>query len=96
MNLEIKSVHFDLPEDFKEMIQKKYHKIEFAEQMIVDMIFTITREKSYITEATINMRWGASHHFRVEGFDLRDSIDKLFAKMDQKISKEKDKIKSHQ
>ena len=95
MNLEIKAVHFELPDDYKEMLEKKIHRIDFAQDMIVDCLITITKEREYVVEATLNMRWGHSHHFRVPGFELRDSIDKLFDKIDQKVAKEKDKIKSH-
>ena len=95
MNVEIKSIHFELPEDYRDIIEKKVHKIDFAQNMIVDFHLAITREKDYIVESTLNMRWGTSHHFRVENFDLRDAIDKLFSKIDQKVSKEKEKIKDH-
>lgn len=95
MNVEIKSVHFDLPEEYRELIEKKIHKIEFAQDMIVDLLCTITREKGFILDSTINFRWGSSHHFKVTDFDLRAGIDKLFDKMDAKVSKEKGKIKQH-
>ena len=95
MNVEIKAVHFDLPEEYRELIEKKIHKIEFAQDMIVDLLCTVTKEKGYALESTINFRWGTSHHFKVKDFDLRGGIDKLFDKMDSKVSKEKGKIKQH-
>jgi putative sigma-54 modulation protein len=95
MNVEVKSVHFELPEDYRVLIEKKIHKVDFAQDMIVDFHITVTREKDYLVEATLNMRRGTSHHFRVENYDLRDGVDKLFGKIDQKISKEKEKIKDH-
>ena len=54
MTLEIKAVHFDLPQEYRELIEKKVHKIEYAQDMIVDLLFTITKEKSYVLEATLN------------------------------------------
>jgi putative sigma-54 modulation protein len=93
MNIEIKAVHFELPEEYRELIEKKTHKIEFAQDMIVDLKFTVTKEKDYILESTINFRWGTSHHFKVNEFDLRKGIDKLFDKIDTKVTKEKGKKK---
>jgi putative sigma-54 modulation protein len=95
MTLEIKAVHFDLPQEYRELIEKKVHKIEYAQDMIVDLLFTITKEKSYVLEATLNFRWGASHHLKVKNFNIRDGIEKLFGKIDAKVSKEKEKIKKH-
>ena len=95
MTLEIKAVHFDLPQEYRELIEKKVHKIEYAQDMIVDLLFTITKEKSYVLEATLNFRWGSSHHLKVKNFNIRDGIEKLFDKIDAKVSKEKEKIKQH-
>ncbi len=95
MTMEIKTIHFELPEDYRDLIDKKAHKIGFAQDMIVDLLLTITKGKDYAIEATINFRWGNSHHIRVTDFDLRDGIEKLFDKIDLKVTKEKNKIKQH-
>ena len=95
MNLEIKAVHFDLPQDYRELIEKKIQKIDFAQDMIVDLLFTITKEKNYAIESQLNFRWGTSHHLKVKDFNLRDGIERLIDKIDAKVSKEKGKIKQH-
>lgn len=95
MNMEIKSVHFELPEDYRELIEKKTHKIEFAQEMIVGLVCTVTKEKGYSLEADIHFRWGKVHHFKAKDFDLRAGIDALFDKIESKVSKEKEKIKRH-
>jgi putative sigma-54 modulation protein len=95
MNIEIKAVHFDLPEEYQKLIEKKIQKIEFAQDLIVDLLFSITKEKNYSFEAKINFRWGASHHFKVKDFDIRSGLEKLFDKIEAKVSKEKGKIKTH-
>jgi putative sigma-54 modulation protein len=95
MNLEIKAVHFDLPQDYRELIEKKIQKIDFAQDMIVDLLFTVTKEKDYAIDAQLNFRWGTSHHIKVNDFNLRDGIEKLIDKIDAKVSKEKEKIKQH-
>ena len=95
MNMEIKTIHLELPEDYRDLIEKKAHKINFAQDMIVDLLLTITKGKDYAFDSTINFRWGTSHHISVNDFDLRDGIDKLFDKIDSKVTKEKNKIKEH-
>ncbi|MDR1932470.1 MAG: HPF/RaiA family ribosome-associated protein [Spirochaetales bacterium] len=95
MNVEIKSIHFDLPEDFRELIEKKMQKIEFAQDMIVSLACTVSKGKDYSLEADIHFRWGKVHHLRIHDFDLRGGIDKLSDKIDAKVVKEKGKIKKH-
>ncbi len=95
MNVDIKAVRFELPEEYREIIEKKIRKIEFAQEMIVDLLCSITKDRGYLLVATINFRWGATHHFRVQDFELRDGIDKLFEKIETKVTKEKEKIKQH-
>lgn len=94
MNVDIKTLGFELPEEYDEIIDKKIRKIEFAQDMIIDLLGTINRDKAlYNLAATINFRWGATHHLKVQDFDLRDGIDKLFDKVEAKVTKEKEKIK---
>ncbi len=59
-------------------------RLEFAKDLIVDLLINLTREKNlYKADVTINFRWGASMHVGVEGFDLNRGIDELFDKLDQ-------------
>jgi len=93
MNLEIKAVHFSLHDDAKEYLNKKIERIRNAENMIVDMIITIKKDKDFNAEANVNFRWGVSIHVSEEDFDLTKAIDKMIDKLEGKITKEKEKVK---
>ena len=93
MNLDIKAVHFSLHEDAKEYLNKKIERIRNAENMIVDMIIAIKKEKDFNADATINFRWGVSIHVSESDFELTKAIDKLIDKLEAKITKEKEKVK---
>ena len=93
MNTEIKALHFNLHDDAKEYLNKKIERIHNAENMIVDLIITVKKEKDFEAEATVNFRWGVSIHVKEEDFDLTPAIDKMMDKLEQKITKEKEKVK---
>ena len=93
MNIEIKAVHFTLHEDTKEYLDKKIARIHNAENMIVDLLLTLTKGKSFDAEATVNFRWGVSIHVKEHDFELIPAIDKMMDKLDTKITKEKEKVK---
>lgn len=96
MDVQVKAVHFDLPEERREFLMHKLKKIEFAEGLIVDLLFTFTKEKStYICEANCNFRWGVTGHVRTEHHDLTDGMEQLLHKLDHKVRKEKEKITDH-
>ena len=93
MNTEIKAVHFSMRDDTKEYLEKKIERIPNAENMIVDLLFTITKNKDFSAEVTVNFRWGVSIHLKENNFELNAAIDKLVDKLDAKIAKEKEKVK---
>jgi putative sigma-54 modulation protein len=93
MNTEIKAVHFSLGDETKEYLEKKITRIHNAENMIVDLLFTLTRDKDFSAEVTVNFRWGVSIHLKENDFELNPVIDKLMDKLDTKIAKEKEKVK---
>ena len=95
MKFEIKAIHFELPEDYRDLIEKKIQKIEFAEDMIVSLVCTVSKGKNYSLEVDIRFRWGSVHHITVNNFDLREGIDALSEKIEAKVVKEKGKIKEH-
>jgi len=96
MNLEIKGVHYDIEDETKDYIEKKIHRIDYALDLIVDLMITITKEKRRLKiESKINFRWNYSTHLKVVSYDLKPGIDKLLDKLDNKILKEKDKIQEH-
>jgi putative sigma-54 modulation protein len=96
MNIEIKGIHLEVTERIRKEIDAKIPRLDFAKDLIVDLLLTLTREKSlYKLDATVNFRWASSAHVGVEGFDLHQGIDLLFDKLEPKIEKEKSKIKDH-
>ncbi|MCL2206271.1 MAG: ribosome-associated translation inhibitor RaiA [Treponema sp.] len=93
MNIDIKSVHFSLSSETKEYLEKKIARLRNAENMIVDLLFTLTKEKLFSAEVRVNFRWGLNIHQKEEDFELNAAIDKLIDKLDQRIIKEKEKVK---
>jgi putative sigma-54 modulation protein len=93
MNIDIKAVHFTLRDDVKEYVEKKIDRIHNAENMIVDLRVTLTKDKDFVAEATLNFRWGVSVHIKEHDFELNPAIDKLMDKLEQKVVKEKEKVK---
>jgi len=93
MNTEIKAVHFSLDNETREHLEKKIDKIHNAENLIVDLLFTLTRGKDFSAEATVNFRWGVSAHLKENDFDLNAAIEKLLDKLEAKVNKEKEKVK---
>jgi len=94
MNTEIKAVHFSLRDDTKEYLEKKItERIPNAENMVVDLLFTLTKDKEFSAEVKVNFRWGVSIHLKETDFELNPAIDKLIDKLDAKIAKEKEKVK---
>lgn len=96
MKVETKGVHFELDEKTRELIDKKLRRINFADDYIVDLQFTLTWSKNgYTCESNANFRWGHSAHLRVEAMQLREGLDLLFDKLELKIAKEKNRIQDH-
>jgi putative sigma-54 modulation protein len=93
MNIDIKGVHHEVDDETRDYINKKLHRIAYATELIVDLLFTITLEKQrYKLEVTMNFRWGASSHIRVTSFEIFKGVDILFDKLENKIQKEKERI----
>jgi len=93
MNTEIKALHFTLHDDAKEHLNKKIERIHNAEGMIVDLLITLKKEKDFEAEAHVNFRWHSSIYVQEKDFDLIAAIDKMMDKLEQKITKEKEKVK---
>ncbi|MDP2792044.1 MAG: ribosome-associated translation inhibitor RaiA [Rectinemataceae bacterium] len=93
MKIDVRSVHFDLGETSSAYLNSKLERIEYARDMIVDLIFIFTKDaKNYKIEANVNFRWGIRAHVEEESFDITSGIDKLIDKLEQKITKEKEKV----
>jgi putative sigma-54 modulation protein len=97
MNTDVKAVHFDVTDGTRDYLERKLSKLDFAKDLIVDLLFTLTKEKNnfYKVESNINFRWGYSTHISTDTFDLIEGIDKLFDKIEMKVLKEKEKIQKH-
>ncbi|MDR1142740.1 MAG: ribosome-associated translation inhibitor RaiA [Spirochaetaceae bacterium] len=93
MNIDIKAVHFTLRDDSREYLDKKIARIHNAENMIIDLLVTLTKDKDFTAEATVNFRWGVSVHIQEHDFELNPAVDKMMDKLEQKITKEKEKVK---
>ena len=93
MNIDIKSVHFNLHDDIREYLDKKITRLHNLENMIVDLLITLTKEKQFSAEAKVNFRWGVSIHIKEQDFELNAAVDKMMDKLEQKITKEKEKVK---
>ena len=93
MNIEMKAVHFTMKDETREYLEKKIARIHNAENMIVDLLFTLTKEKEFAAEASVNFRWGVSIHQKEHDFELHPAIDKLMDKLVANISKEKERVK---
>ncbi|MBN2532066.1 MAG: ribosome-associated translation inhibitor RaiA [Spirochaetales bacterium] len=93
MNLELTGVHQDITDDIRNYFNKKLHRLEFAAGYLIDLLFKVIKEKhGYKLEATINFQWGSSAYIHVSGFEIYESIDKLFDKLELKVKKEKNKV----
>ena len=89
----MKAVHFTLDNETREYLDKKVARIRNAENMIVDLLFTLTKEKEFTAEALVNFRWGVSIHQKERDFELNPAIDKLMDKLNSNITREKEKVK---
>jgi len=96
MNFEIKGVHYDLTDATKEFIDKKLERISFANDYIVDLHITITRNKhGYSVETNINFRWGHSSHVGAESHELFEAIELMVDKLEHVVRKEKERVREH-
>jgi putative sigma-54 modulation protein len=96
MNFEIRSVHYNLSDRERKLIEKKIHRIDFIKEKIINIVFSIIKEKKdFKLEVSIYFQWGTSAYLHVRDFNVLEGVDKLFKKMEVKISKEKEKIQEH-
>lgn len=97
MNITIKSVHFDVDDLTREHLEVRTQKLDFAADKIVDLDFTLTREKDhqFELEAKIHFRWGVHAVIKTKSFDLNQGIHELTDKVDMKVRKEVDKVQEH-
>ena len=96
MNLQVQAIHFGLEEETREFIDKKLGRLGFAEDLIVDLDFTLKKDThEYELECLVHFRWGKKHIIKTKSYELHEGIDTLIDKLSLKVKKEKDKIKEH-
>jgi putative sigma-54 modulation protein len=96
MHTEIKGVHVNVTDQIRDYMEKKFQKLDYAKDLIVDLLTTLTKQKNtFKIESNINFRWGASAHISTDSFDVYEGIDTLIDKLEIKVKREKDKIKEH-
>jgi len=96
MNVEVKGIHYSISDATREFIDKKLEHISYAEDHIIDLLLTITKEKhGYKVDGNIHFRWGVSAHLSEESIELYESIENLLHKLELKVRKEKEKVSSH-
>ena len=93
----VKAVHMNLRESTKEFIEEKLKKIDFAEGLVEDLEFTLTKDhgNKFECEAKCHFHWGDWAILKAEGFELHEAINKAIDKLDHKVKKEKDKVQKH-
>ena len=95
MRIDIKGVHYHVTEVTRDFLTTKLEKINYAQDYIVDLLFTLTKDNNeWIAEVNANFRWGVNAHLREETFNLHESIEKLINKLEAKVRKEKEKTRN--
>lgn len=96
MNTDVKGVHMDVSKRVRDYLDKKLKRLHYAEDLIIDLLFTLTQEaNAYKAEVNVNFRWGTQAHIKVDTFNIIKGIDQLIDKLDEKITREKEKIQEH-
>lgn len=97
MNTTIKSVHFDADDLTKELIETRLERLGFADDKIVDLDVTLTKEKDHTfeVEAKIHFRWGVIAVVKETEYELPKCINDVLDKVDHKVRKEVDRMQDH-
>ncbi len=92
MTKSISAVGFNFEKDQTDLIDQKLNRINYADDLIVDLILRVKEDKKYFFDATVNFRWGANAHVTSDNYDFAAGLNKLMDMLDLKIKKEKDKV----
>lgn len=92
MTKTVKAVGFELEQKQSEMIEKKLKRVDYADELIIDLMLHVKLDKQYSFDTTVNFRWGAQAHVTGEDFDFAAGLNKMMDVLDNKIKKEKDKV----
>lgn len=92
MTKSISAQGFTLEKDQSELINQKLKRIDYADNLIVDLILRVKEDKKYYFDPTVNFRWGSNAHVTSDDYDFAAGLNKLMDVLDTKVKKEKDKI----
>ena len=92
MTKNISAVGFELEQKQSEMIEKKLKRIDYAEDLIVDLTLKVEHDKEYSFDTTVHFKWGPQAHVTGSDFDFNAGLNKMMDVLDNKIKKEKDKV----
>ena len=93
MNINVQAVKFTMDEEQKSFVHKKFERIKYAEDLIVDVLCTIKFDKKFFYECTVNFKGGTAH-VSTDDYDLKAGVNKLMDILDQKVRKEQDNIQA--
>ncbi len=86
------AVGFSLDEKQKETIEKRFDRVKYADDLIIDLALKVKLDKKFFWDANVNFRWGAQAHVTADDYDFDAGLNKLMDVLDVKVKKEKDKI----
>ena len=92
MNINVNAIKFTMDDEQREFIDKKLQRIKYAEDLITDITVSVKLDKKFLSESTVNFRWGGNAHVSDEDYDFQACVNKMMDVLDQKVKKEKDKI----
>ena len=92
MTKSISAQGFTLEKDQSELINQKLKRIDYADNLIVDLILSVKEDKKYYFDTTVNFRWGANAHVTSDDYDFAAALNKMMDVLDQKVKKEKDRV----
>ena len=92
MNKTVNAVGFELEQKQSDMIEKKLKRLDYAEDLVIDLILRVKHDKQYSFDTTVNFRWGAQAHVSGEDYDFAAPLNKMMDVLDNKIDKEKEKV----
>jgi putative sigma-54 modulation protein len=93
MTTDTRAINFSMDDKDRDYLAKKLERLHYAQDLLVNLSFVITREnKTFKAACTASFRWGTSAHVEDEDFEVPAAIDKMFDRLEVKISKEKEKI----
>ncbi len=95
MKIIITGRHFDVSEELKQYVDKKFNKLERYFHNLIDIQVTMYIEKhNHIAEAVINAD-GTRFHGVEKANDMYPSIDLLLKSMEKQVVKHKEKHSGH-